>query len=109
MAKSNDFSGRPVSSRNRNKNKNMNLQNKARERVIAKQERKRRVEPVVEEVDVEASFSTMTGVAQNKTLTLSNGHPTGTETGFASPLLLAILTATIEITTLLYIFLNEME
>lgn len=53
MAKSNDFSGRPVSSRNRNKNKNMNLQNKARERVIAKQERKRRVEPVVEEVDVE--------------------------------------------------------
>ena len=53
MAKSNDFSGRVVSSRNRNKNKNMNLQNKARERVIAKQERKRKVEPVVEEVDVE--------------------------------------------------------
>lgn len=50
MAKSNDFSGRVVSSRNRNKNKNMNLQNKARERVIAKQERKRKVEPVVEEV-----------------------------------------------------------
>lgn len=75
------------------------------ERILNKLE----VNMSLEEVDVEASFSTMTGVVQNKTLTLSNGHPTGTETGFASPLLLAILTATIEITTLLYIFLNAME
>ena len=48
MAKTSNYS-KPVSSRNRNKNKNMNLQNKARERVVAKQEKKCKVAPVVEE------------------------------------------------------------
>ena len=63
----------------------------------------------LEEFDVDTSFSNTSGVEQNKTLSLSNGHPTGTETGFASPLILALLTATIEITSLLYIFLTAME
>lgn len=62
-----------------------------------------------DDIDVDASFSNMSGVEENKTLSLSNGHPTGTETGFASPLILALLTATIEITSLLYIFLTAME
>lgn len=63
----------------------------------------------LEDVDVESSFSNISGVEENKKMSLSNGHPTGTESGFASPLLLAILTATIEITSLLYIFLTAME
>lgn len=49
------------------------------------------------------------GKVDSKTLKLSNGHPIYTETGFISPLILALLTATIEITSLLYIFLNTME
>ena len=58
--------------------------------------------------DIDDSFKT-SGKVDSKTLTLTNGHPNYTETGFISPLILAILTATIEITTLLYIFLNTME
>ena len=54
------------------------------------------------------SFKT-SGKVDSKTLKLSNGHPDYTETGFISPLILALLTATIEITSLLYIFLNTME
>ena len=63
----------------------------------------------LDEVDINSSFSNTSGVEQNKSLRLSNGHPTWTETGFASPLLLAILTATIEITSLLYVFFSAME
>ena len=62
-----------------------------------------------DEISIENAISSESGIEQNKTLSLSNGHPTGTETGFASPLLLAILTATIEITTLVYIFMQAME
>lgn len=58
--------------------------------------------------DVDNAFKT-SGKVDSKKLTLSNGHPDYTETGFISPIILAILTATIEITTLLYIFLNTME
>ena len=63
----------------------------------------------LDEISMENAISSESGIEQNKTLSLSNGHPTGTETGFASPLLLAILTATIEITTLVYIFMQAME
>lgn len=63
----------------------------------------------LDEVDINTSISNTSGVEQNKSLRLSNGHPTWTETGFASPLLLAILTATIELTTIMYIFFNAME
>lgn len=58
--------------------------------------------------EIDNSFKT-SGKIDAKTLKLSNGHPDYTETGFISPIILAILTATIEITTLLYIFLNTME
>ena len=58
--------------------------------------------------DIDNSFKT-SGKVDAKILKLSNGHPDYTETGFISPLILAILTATIELTTLLYIFLNTME
>lgn len=58
--------------------------------------------------DIPNEFKT-SGKVDSKTLTLTNGHPDYTETGFISPLILAILTATIELTTLLYIFLNTME
>lgn len=63
----------------------------------------------LDEISMENAISSESGIEQNKTLSLSNGHPTGTETGFASPILLAILTATIEITTLVYIFMQAME
>lgn len=63
----------------------------------------------LEDEDIDAAFSNVSGVSENKTLTLSNGHPTGTETGFIAPFILAILTATIEITSLLYIFIKAME
>lgn len=58
--------------------------------------------------DVDNSFKT-SGKVDSKKLVISNGHPIYTETGFVSPLILALLTATIEITSLLYIFLNTME
>lgn len=58
--------------------------------------------------DVTNSFKT-SGKVDSKELKLSNGHPIGTETGFISPIILAILTATIEIIPLIYIFLNTME
>lgn len=58
--------------------------------------------------DVDNAFKT-SGKVDSKKLTLTNGHPDYTETGFVSPLILALLTATIEITALLYIFLNTME
>ena len=58
--------------------------------------------------DITNSFKT-SGKIDSKSLKLSNGHPSYTENGFISPIILAILTATIEITTLLYIFLNTME
>ena len=63
----------------------------------------------LDEINTENSISKESGIEQNKSLSLSNGHPIGTDTGFASPLLLAILTATIEITTLIYIFMQAME
>ena len=62
-----------------------------------------------DELSTDSIISNDSGIEQNKTLSFSNGHPTGTETGFASPLLLAILTATIEVTTLIYIFMQAME
>lgn len=45
----------------------------------------------------------------SKTYVKATSHKTGTETGFASPLLLAILTASIEISTVAYIILNAMD
>lgn len=61
------------------------------------------------DVDIDSSFSNDSRVERNKVLTLSNGHPTGTETGFVSSFILALLAATIEITSLLYIFMQAME
>lgn len=45
----------------------------------------------------------------SKTYVKATSHKTGTETGFASPLLLALLTASIEISTVAYIILNAMD
>ena len=46
---------------------------------------------------------------ESKTYVKATSHKTGTEIGFASPLLLAILTASIEISTVAYIILNAMD
>lgn len=58
--------------------------------------------------EIDSTFKT-SGKVDSKSLKLTNGHPTGTENGFISPLILALLTATIEITSILYIFANTME
>lgn len=46
---------------------------------------------------------------ESKVYVKTTTHKTGTETGFASPLLLALLTASIEISTIAYIILNTMD
>jgi len=46
---------------------------------------------------------------ESKAYVKTTSHKTGTETGFASPLLLALLTASIEISTIAYIVLNAMD
>lgn len=49
------------------------------------------------------------GIEKGKTYVKATSHKTGTETGFASPFLLALLTATIEISTVAYIIFNAMD
>lgn len=62
-----------------------------------------------ENIKIDIFNDTPISKEESKIYVKSTSHKTGTETGYASPLLLALLTATIEISTIAYIILNTMD
>ena len=62
-----------------------------------------------ENIKMDIIEDTSVSKEESKTYVKATSHKTGTETGFASPFLLAVLTATIEISTIAYIIFNAMD
>lgn len=62
-----------------------------------------------ENIKMDIIEDTSVSKEESKTYVKATSHKTGTETGFASPFLLAVLTVTIEISTIAYIIFNAMD